>query len=85
MPSAFRFRNEIAEPFAPRSDPISFAAPSIESVMTPEANVRISESLRNVRYEIRGGLARRALELSRKGYEIISDRKSTRLNSSHRT
>lgn len=40
--------------------------------MTPEANVRISESLRNVRYEIRGGLARRALELSRKGYEIIS-------------
>jgi len=40
--------------------------------MTPEANVRTSEALRNVRYEIRGGLARRALELSRKGYEIIS-------------
>ncbi|MBM4233127.1 MAG: aminotransferase class I/II-fold pyridoxal phosphate-dependent enzyme [Gammaproteobacteria bacterium] len=40
--------------------------------MTPESNVRTSESLRNVRYEIRGGLARRALELSRKGYEIIS-------------
>jgi len=40
--------------------------------MTSEANIRTSESLRNVRYEIRGGLARRALELSRKGYEIIS-------------
>jgi alanine-synthesizing transaminase len=34
--------------------------------------VRTSESLANVRYEIRGKLARRALELSRKGYEIIS-------------
>ncbi len=40
--------------------------------MAPEANVRTSDSLRNVRYEIRGSLARRALELSRKGYEIIS-------------
>jgi len=34
--------------------------------------VRTSESLANVKYEIRGNLARRALELSRKGYEIIS-------------
>jgi len=34
--------------------------------------IRISDSLRNVRYEIRGKLARRALEMSRKGYEIIS-------------
>lgn len=34
--------------------------------------IRTSESLRNVRYEIRGRLARRALELTRKGYEIIS-------------
>ena len=31
-----------------------------------------SESLRNVRYEIRGRLARRAHELQRQGYEIIS-------------
>ncbi|MBU3671593.1 MAG: pyridoxal phosphate-dependent aminotransferase [Sinobacteraceae bacterium] len=34
--------------------------------------MRTSDSLRNVRYEIRGNLARRALELARKGYEIIS-------------
>ena len=39
---------------------------------TPETAVRTSDSLRDVRYEIRGKLARRALELSRKGYEIIS-------------
>jgi alanine-synthesizing transaminase len=31
-----------------------------------------SESLKNVRYEIRGRLARRAHELQRQGYEIIS-------------
>ncbi len=31
-----------------------------------------SDSLRNVRYEIRGRLARRAHELQRQGYEIIS-------------
>ncbi len=40
--------------------------------MSPSKSVRTSESLANVRYEIRGNLARRALELSRKGYEIIS-------------
>jgi len=34
--------------------------------------IRTSDSLANIRYEIRGRLARRALELSRKGYEIIS-------------
>src|SRR5215469_9270698 len=34
--------------------------------------VRPSESLRHVRYEIRGRLARRAHELERQGYEIIS-------------
>jgi alanine-synthesizing transaminase len=34
--------------------------------------VRTSDSLRNVRYEIRGKLARRAQELARQGYEIIS-------------
>jgi alanine-synthesizing transaminase len=39
---------------------------SIESHVTP------SESLKNVRYEIRGRLARRAHELGRQGYEIIS-------------
>lgn len=40
--------------------------------MSASTSVRTSESLANVRYEIRGKLARRALELSRKGYEIIS-------------
>jgi alanine-synthesizing transaminase len=39
---------------------------------TPDALIRTSDSLRNVRYEIRGKLARRAQELARKGYEIIS-------------
>lgn len=40
--------------------------------MTSETFFKPSESLRNVRYEIRGKLARRAQELSRVGYEIIS-------------
>ncbi|MBV9695634.1 MAG: aminotransferase class I/II-fold pyridoxal phosphate-dependent enzyme [Gammaproteobacteria bacterium] len=37
-----------------------------------EPYVRPSEALRHVRYEIRGRLARRAHELERLGYEIIS-------------
>jgi alanine-synthesizing transaminase len=37
-----------------------------------EANIRPSEGLQHVRYEIRGRLARRAHELERQGYEIIS-------------
>src|ERR1700676_5547306 len=40
--------------------------------MKSELTVRPSESLRHVRYEIRGGLARRAHEMARMGYEIIS-------------
>jgi len=40
--------------------------------MTQETTVRPSESLRHVRYEIRGRLARRAHELERLGYEITS-------------
>ena len=40
--------------------------------MSPEYAVRPSESLKNVRNEIRGGLARRAHDLERQGYEIIS-------------
>src|ERR1700761_9308482 len=40
--------------------------------MKPEINLRPSDSLRHVRYEIRGRLARRAHELERLGYEIIS-------------
>ena len=40
--------------------------------MSTEAPVRPSESLKTVRYEIRGRLARRAHELERLGYEIIS-------------
>jgi alanine-synthesizing transaminase len=39
--------------------------------MGPEV-VRPSEGLKNVRYEIRGRLARRAHELERQGYEILS-------------
>jgi alanine-synthesizing transaminase len=37
-----------------------------------EPVIRPSESLRHVRYEIRGRLARRAHELERQGYEILS-------------
>jgi len=40
--------------------------------MSTESWLRPSASLRNVRYEIRGRLARRAHELERLGYEIIS-------------
>src|ERR1700761_5579434 len=40
--------------------------------MKPEITVRPSESLRHVRYEIRGRLARRAHEMERMGYEIVS-------------
>ncbi len=40
--------------------------------MSTETPVRPSESLKAVRYEIRGRLARRAHELERLGYEIIS-------------
>jgi alanine-synthesizing transaminase len=37
-----------------------------------EQSIRPSEGLKHVRYEIRGRLARRAHELERQGYEIIS-------------
>ncbi|MDE1923921.1 MAG: aminotransferase class I/II-fold pyridoxal phosphate-dependent enzyme [Gammaproteobacteria bacterium] len=40
--------------------------------MSPVKNVRPSDGLLNVRYEIRGRLARRALELERLGHDIIS-------------
>jgi alanine-synthesizing transaminase len=40
--------------------------------MSSDAILKTSDSLRNVRYEIRGKLARRAQELARTGYEIIS-------------
>jgi alanine-synthesizing transaminase len=40
--------------------------------MSKRQPVRPSEGLSNVRYEIRGRLARRALELERLGHEIIS-------------
>ena len=40
--------------------------------MKTEPTVRPSDSLRNVRYEIRGRLAHRAHELERLGYEIVS-------------
>jgi alanine-synthesizing transaminase len=40
--------------------------------MSSEAGIRPSAGLRHVRYEIRGRLARRAHELERQGYEILS-------------
>jgi alanine-synthesizing transaminase len=40
--------------------------------MQSEPGIRPSEGLRHVRYEIRGRLARRAHELERQGYEIVS-------------
>src|SRR5579872_4166610 len=40
--------------------------------MKPDSGIRPSDSLEHVRYEIRGRLARRAQELERAGYEIIS-------------
>ena len=40
--------------------------------MKSESGIRPSEGLRHVRYEIRGRLARRAHELERQGYEIVS-------------
>ncbi len=40
--------------------------------MKPDAHIQPSQTLKHVRYEIRGALARRALELERQGYEIIS-------------
>ena len=40
--------------------------------MKHDSTIRPSEGLKNVRYEIRGALSRRAIELERQGYEIIS-------------
>jgi alanine-synthesizing transaminase len=39
--------------------------------MSQETQIRPSEGLRQVKYEIRGRLARRAQELERQGYEIV--------------
>lgn len=40
--------------------------------MKNDLGIKPSQTLRHVRYEIRGALARRAIELERQGYEIIS-------------
>jgi alanine-synthesizing transaminase len=40
--------------------------------MKTDHSIRPSEALKHVRYEIRGRLARRAHELERQGYEIVS-------------
>ena len=40
--------------------------------MKSDPSIRPSEGLKHVRYEIRGRLARRAHELERQGYEIVS-------------
>jgi alanine-synthesizing transaminase len=46
--------------------------PFVPTAMKPEISIHPSESLRHVRYEIRGRLARRAHEMERMGYEIVS-------------
>ena len=38
----------------------------------PQAHIRSSDALHDVRYEIRGQLANHALELEKRGYEILS-------------
>jgi alanine-synthesizing transaminase len=40
--------------------------------MNHDTSIRPSDAVKHVRYEIRGALARRAMELERQGYEIIS-------------
>ena len=40
--------------------------------MTKSVPISLSRQLKDVRYEIRGRLARRALEMERQGYEILS-------------
>jgi alanine-synthesizing transaminase len=40
--------------------------------MKHDSSIKAGDSLKNVRYEIRGALSRRAIELERQGYEIIS-------------
>ncbi len=45
---------------------------SQNSTSAPVTTIRPSEGLRHVRYEIRGKLARRAHEMERQGYEIVS-------------
>ena len=42
------------------------------AVAAPTSELESSERLKDVRYEIRGALSRRALELERQGYEIMS-------------
>jgi alanine-synthesizing transaminase len=44
----------------------------MKQVQIARTGFRASEGLANVRYEIRGKLARRALELERMGYDIVS-------------
>jgi alanine-synthesizing transaminase len=44
---------------------------ALEPLPENPPDVRVARHLRGVRYEIRGPLARRALELEREGYEII--------------
>jgi alanine-synthesizing transaminase len=40
--------------------------------MKADFSIKPSQTLKHVRYEIRGALARRAMELERQGYEVIS-------------
>ncbi len=54
------------------SAPGRYSPPAAILRFMSEPTIRPSEALKHVRYEIRGRLARRAHELERQGYEIIS-------------
>jgi len=44
----------------------------MKSSSLPGMNIKSSEALQDVRYEIRGQLANHALELEKRGYEVVS-------------
>ncbi len=71
-----RERSAKREPRRSRADSISGILQRSSAETCPDMTMRPafkpSDGLANVRYEIRGRLARRALELERRGYEIVS-------------
>ncbi len=52
--------------------PLKYDSLSADGVQMSDDEIRISKALAGVKYEIRGQLANRALELEKRGYEIIS-------------
>jgi alanine-synthesizing transaminase len=47
-------------------------SPKVNFVLRHSLEIETSSQLKDVRYEIRGSLAKRAIELERQGYEVIS-------------